>query len=183
MSYSPKYDYAAKDSLPSGNSLKVIRGTELTEEFKAISENLIQTDSNVVEVNTRLDSLSSNVNGNVASCYYSPGYEPGADGVVGLVYGHNIDRIEVAGNDELPQTRVYFSEEFSDVDSNGMPSHFAFNFTPVDGSGSPVSLKISSADANYVAFIAWKWLDNDWVPIPGKDLAFTLIVVDMAKGQ
>lgn len=183
MSYSPKYSYAAKDELPSGNSQKVIRGTELTEEFEAISENLIQTDSNLVEVNTRLDGLSASVNGNVASCYYSPDYTPGADGVEGLVYGHNIARIESAGIEELPQTRVYFSEELSDVDNDGMPSHFAFNFTPVDGSGSPVVLKVSGAQANYVAFIAWKWSEGGWVPIPGKALAFTLIVVDMDKGQ
>ena len=37
MAYTPKYDYRAKDALPSGNSAKVIRGTELMEEFEAIS--------------------------------------------------------------------------------------------------------------------------------------------------
>ena len=36
MAYTPKYDYRAKDALPSGNSAKVIRGTELMEEFEAI---------------------------------------------------------------------------------------------------------------------------------------------------
>ena len=37
MAYTPKYDYRAKDALPSGNSAKVIRGAELMEEFEAIS--------------------------------------------------------------------------------------------------------------------------------------------------
>ena len=40
MAYTPKYDYRAKDALPSGNSAKVIRGTELMEEFEAISSNI-----------------------------------------------------------------------------------------------------------------------------------------------
>jgi hypothetical protein len=43
--YVPIYDYAAKDSLPSGNTNKVIRGSELTEEFKAISKDLIRADA------------------------------------------------------------------------------------------------------------------------------------------
>jgi nuclear transport factor 2 (NTF2) superfamily protein len=37
VAYTPKYDYRAKDALPSGNSAKVIRGAELMEEFEAIS--------------------------------------------------------------------------------------------------------------------------------------------------
>ncbi len=36
--YSPKYDYRVKDSLPSGNTAKVIRGTELMEEFESIED-------------------------------------------------------------------------------------------------------------------------------------------------
>lgn len=36
MSYKPKYDYRAKDSLPSGNTAKVIRGTELMEDFEQL---------------------------------------------------------------------------------------------------------------------------------------------------
>ena len=40
MAYTPKYDYRAKDALPSGNSAKVIRGTELMEEFEAISSSV-----------------------------------------------------------------------------------------------------------------------------------------------
>lgn len=36
MAYTPKYDYRAKDSLPSGNTAKVIRGTELMEDFEKL---------------------------------------------------------------------------------------------------------------------------------------------------
>jgi hypothetical protein len=43
--YVPIYNYAAKDSLPSGNTNKVIRGSELTEEFNAISKDLIRADA------------------------------------------------------------------------------------------------------------------------------------------
>ncbi len=35
--YTPTTDFAAKDSLPSGNSGKIIRGTEFTEEFTNIA--------------------------------------------------------------------------------------------------------------------------------------------------
>ena len=34
--YAPKYDYRAKDSLPSGNTAKVIRGRELMEDFEKL---------------------------------------------------------------------------------------------------------------------------------------------------
>jgi len=43
--YKPIYDYARKDSLPSGNTDKVIRGSELSEEFKAISRDLVRADA------------------------------------------------------------------------------------------------------------------------------------------
>lgn len=43
--YKPIYDYAAKDSLPSGNTNKVIRGSELSQEFNAISDGLIRADA------------------------------------------------------------------------------------------------------------------------------------------
>lgn len=43
--YTPRYDYAAKDELPSGNTQKVIRGRELSEEFEAISKDLIRADA------------------------------------------------------------------------------------------------------------------------------------------
>lgn len=35
--YTPTTDFAAKDSLPSGNSGKIIRGTEFTTEFTNIA--------------------------------------------------------------------------------------------------------------------------------------------------
>lgn len=43
--YAPIYSYRDKDSLPSGNTNKVIRGSELSEEFEAISRDLIRADA------------------------------------------------------------------------------------------------------------------------------------------
>ena len=35
--YTKLTDYAAKDTLPSGNAIKLVKGTELDDEFNAIS--------------------------------------------------------------------------------------------------------------------------------------------------
>jgi hypothetical protein len=40
MAYTPIHDYRGKDALPSGNSAKIIRGSELSEEFEAIRDDL-----------------------------------------------------------------------------------------------------------------------------------------------
>lgn len=149
--------------------------TYLDRQFQAIAI------SSSEESSLNSNSGGSSPNGNVASCYYYPGFEDYVNGVEGLVYGHNIESIEAAGIPELPQTIVNFTNALPNMQENR--SHFAFNFSPVDGSGSPVTLKVSSAGSKTVGFIAWKWLENDWVPIPSKELAFTLIVVDMDAGQ
>jgi hypothetical protein len=45
MAYTPKYDYRAKDALPSGNTAKVIRGTELMEDFEKLGGIVDKLDS------------------------------------------------------------------------------------------------------------------------------------------
>ena len=70
MAYTPKYDYRAKDALPSGNTNKIIRGSELMEEFELLAA----------------DSLLSPI---TVSCKYN-----GSD----LRYSTNVDRVEQTGN-------------------------------------------------------------------------------------
>ena len=135
----------------------------------------------VGNIKAELDALEAGAHGNVASCYFNPDFTGSVNGVTGLVYGHNIASVEAAGTPELPQTKVNFTDELPNMGVDY--SHFAFNFSAVDSSGSPVILKVSSAGAKTVGFIAWKWLANDWVPIDGRKLAFTLVVVDMDSGQ
>ena len=69
MAYTPKYDYRAKDALPSGNSAKVIRGTELMEEFEAIS--------------------AESKSAEVAACKY---------GAAGLSFAVNVQSVAPAGD-------------------------------------------------------------------------------------
>ena len=40
MAYTPIHNYRGKDSLPSGDSAKIIRGSELSEEFESIRDDL-----------------------------------------------------------------------------------------------------------------------------------------------
>ena len=61
MAYTPKYDYRAKDALPSGNSAKVIRGTELMEEFEAISADSKSAELAAVKWNGSSITFSVNV--------------------------------------------------------------------------------------------------------------------------
>ena len=61
MAYTPKYDYRAKDALPSGNSAKVIRGTELMEEFEAISADSKSAELAAVKWNGSIVTFALNV--------------------------------------------------------------------------------------------------------------------------
>ena len=84
MAYTPKYDYRAKDALPSGNSAKVIRGTELMEEFEAIS-----ADSKSAEV--------AAVKWNGSSIMYSVNVQsvtPAGDGNWRITFTQDINQVD-----------------------------------------------------------------------------------------
>ena len=84
MAYTPKYDYRAKDALPSGNSAKVIRGAELMEEFEAIS-----ADSKSAEV--------AAVKWNGSSIMYSVNVQsvtPAGDGNWRITFTQDINQVD-----------------------------------------------------------------------------------------
>ena len=101
--YVPIYNYAAKDSLPSGNTNKVIRGSELTEEFNAISKDLIRADAR-----GRL----------FASCTYNGAEENG------IVTSFGVEKVEWIRQDENNSpwffAKITFSEELPGI--TGEPS-------------------------------------------------------------
>ena len=70
MAYNPIHNYRGKDSLPSGDSAKVIRGSELSEEFEAIRDDLATSAITV-------------------SCKYN-----GSE----VKYSNNVNRVEQNGN-------------------------------------------------------------------------------------
>ena len=172
------------DSISEGdNHIRVIKEA-VTGSFPNIDSVVTATPAELNEVGNikaELDALEAGSHGNVASCYYVPNFQPGVGGVDGLVYGHNIAKVEAVGSGALAQTHVIFTSVLPDMGNR--PSHFAFNFTPVDGSGSPVTLKVSNASDDRVGFIAWKWINDKWESLPGGQVGFTLIVIDMDAGQ
>lgn len=52
MAYTPITDFSAKDSLPSGDAAKVIKGAEFTTEFEAIAQAFIDEKSDTVLTGT-----------------------------------------------------------------------------------------------------------------------------------
>lgn len=60
--YSKATDFASKDSLPAGNANKVVKGTELDEEFEAI-ETAVATKADIHnETHTGTHSFTGDVN-------------------------------------------------------------------------------------------------------------------------
>ena len=70
MAYTPIHDYRGKDSLPSGSSGKVIRGSELSEEFEGIRDDLA----------TSAVTVSVKYNGSE------------------VMYSNNVERVDQSGN-------------------------------------------------------------------------------------
>ena len=174
------------DSLSEGDDhIRLIKET-LTGSFPNIDSAVTATPADlndVANIRAELDALEAGSHGNVGSCYFNPDFTGGVDGVTGLVYGHNVSDIVEAGTSELPQTRIIFDESaFPDL-GDVAASHFAFNITPLDGSGAPVILKITSAADTYVGFMAWKLNGGTWETMPAKSCGFTLVVVDMDASQ
>ena len=177
MAYQPNQNptWAERDGLDPNDSRRIIKGADFGAEFDNIK--------------TEFDNISSGIgnieHGNVASCYYNPGVEGNPTyGKEGLVYAYNIDDVVAfdTGLGSGTSTVVRFTNALPDFDGN-QPSHFAFNFNVVSATGLPTTLSVSNASDNEVGFIAWHLVDGAWTVIPGLQCGFTLIVVDMIKGQ
>jgi hypothetical protein len=174
MAYQPNQNptWAERDGLDPNDSRRIIKGADFGAEFNNIKD--------------EFDSIRSSLeHGNVASCYYNPGTPQNPTfGKEGLVYAYNIADVVAAdtGLGSNTSTVVKFTDALPDSDGN-QPSHFAFNFNVVSGTGFPTTLSISNASDNEVGFMAWHLVDGEWTIIPGLQCGFTLIVVDMIKGQ
>jgi len=121
--------------------------------------------------------IDTNSHGNVASCYWNPTFNPK------LVYSHNVAEVIKDANDPSGnQTRIVFNNALPDFSGPGN-AHFAFNVTPVSGTGLPTLVTVVAAEREYVSFLSWHLVNDTWEYIPGTELGFSFMVNDMDAGQ
>jgi hypothetical protein len=170
MSYTPKYDYRVKDSLPSGNTAKVIRGTELMEEFEAISNQFI----------------SNNQKGVVASCKYNGQFDVGPN--YGLMYKVNVTSVEngwaPAGgsnpNGLLPgQYRVNFDTNIPEFDQHYAPVVTSFPAIVNGMPAYPCVIALQEFQADSVTFTVHQIGGGENGAAPESPTGFSLLIVDM----
>ena len=166
MSYSPKYDYRAKDALPSGNTAKVIRGTELMEEFEGISEDLASLDERVT--------LNTNI---LASVKWN-----------GIAIGQefNVANVETLGNDNS-HVRITFKKPINEdapitlPDGREVnPGDFVNLVTPVTTTGVMSMMCITDMRETYVDFAVrtLNGVDNQTWEAPSAPIGFCYVLID-----
>lgn len=166
---------AVIQSFPNVNSAVTSSPAELNAVGKTASD-LVLLDATVTALVEGVGNIDTNSHGNVASCYYNP--TGGAFGQAGLVYKHNVADV-VAESDGM-QTKVMFQ---TPLDGQATLSHFAFNITPVNGTGQATVLTITQTLPTYLAFLSWQLVGDTWTPIPAREVGFSLMVNDMDKSQ
>ena len=129
--------------------------------------------TDVATVKTELDALDKTAHGNVASCYWNPTFSPK------LAYGHNVADVIVNPADPGGmQTKIMFTPGTMDGDP-----HYAFNLTPVNGTGNPTNITVVGVAADHISFLSWQLIGGTWTSIPATELGFSLMVTDMQAGQ
>lgn len=177
--YVPKYDYRVKDSLPSGNTAKVIRGTELMEEFEDIRDSFTETQTTLDAFDERI-TLNTNI---LASVKFSGGdsgprigqafnvsrvYHPGGD----TNYSHVRIEFEKAINEDapitLPDGRVVNPGDFVNV------------VTPTTTTGVMSLMCITDMRETYVDFAVrtLNGQDNQTWEAPSTGIGFSYILID-----
>ena len=130
----------------------------------------------VEQLKTDVGDIDADAHGNVASCYWNP---VGGGGAGALVYSHNVTEVIPNPADQTGmQTRVNFAPGTLDGDP-----HYSFNLTPVNGTARPTIITVVGVAIDHLAFLSWQLVGDDWTPIPGAELGFSLMVNDMAKAQ
>jgi hypothetical protein len=129
--------------------------------------------TDVADVKAEVDALDKTAHGNVASCYWNPTFNPK------LAYGHNVaDVIVNPADPNGMQTKILFIPGTMDGDP-----HYAFNLTPVNGTGQATNITVVGVAADHISFLSWQLVGGTWTAIPATELGFSLMVTDMQAGQ
>jgi len=129
--------------------------------------------TDVAEVKAEVEALDKTAHGNVASCYWNPVFDPK------LAYSHNVlDVVLNPADSSGMQTKVLFAPDVFDGDP-----HYAFNLTPVNGTGQATNITVVGVANDHISFLSWHLVGDEWTPIPATELGFSLMVTDMAAGQ
>ena len=132
MAYTPKHDYRAKDALPSGNSAKVVRGTELMEEFEAIAA---ATESAGFAASVKFNGSTIMYEDNVASVQCPAPNRPGQFGTC----------------------RVTFKDLIPSFDM-----HYAVIIQPYATNGRHVVMSVTDQRSDWIEFVITAYTGSRW---------------------
>ncbi len=129
--------------------------------------------ADVAKLKTDLGDIDADAHGNVASCYWNPSFTEK------LAYSHNVaDVIANPADQTGMQTKIMFTNGTMDGDP-----HYAFNLTPVNGTGQATNITVVGVALDHISFLSWHLVGETWTPIPATELGFSLMVTDMDKAQ
>lgn len=167
--YTPKYDYRVKDSLPSGNTAKVIRGTELMEEFENISSDLISLDQRVT-TNSAI----------IASCKFNG---------EAVRYAFNVKEVIQPQEGNNGFERVVFENEINMDEpiqlpdgSYANPGDFAAVFTGYTTSNTMSIFSVTDQRESYIDVAIRTLGGNGTWETPSQRIGFAMILVDQVPG-
>jgi hypothetical protein len=158
--YTPIHDYRAKDSLPSGSADKRIKGADLSEEFEAISRNIVNT---TVLASCKFSGTEVRYGYNVREVTQP---QPGNNGFERIVFDSPINMDEPI---QLPDGTY------------ANPGDFAAVFT---GYTTVNTMSIFSVTDQREAYIdvAIRVLNGSAWEIPSQRIGFAMILVDQVPG-
>lgn len=159
--YTPIHDYRAKDSLPSGSADKRIKGADLSEEFEAISQNIMNTTV-------------------LASCKFN-----GTD----VRYGYNVREVIQPNGQNNGFERVVFENPIN-VDEpielpDGTlvnPGDFAAVFTGYTTANTMSIFSVTDQREEYIDVAIRVLGGNGQWEIPSERIGFAMILVDQVPG-
>ena len=159
--YTPIHDYRAKDSLPSGSADKRVKGADLSEEFEAISQNIMNTTV-------------------LASCKFN-----GTD----VRYGYNVREVIQPNGQNNGFERVVFENPIN-VDEpielpDGTlvnPGDFAAVFTGYTTANTMSIFSVTDQREEYIDVAIRVLGGNGQWEIPSERIGFAMILVDQVPG-
>ena len=159
--YTPIHDYRAKDSLPSGSADKRVKGADLSEEFEAISQNIVNT---TVLASCKFNGTDVRYGYNVREVIQP---QPGNNGFERIVFESPINMDEPI---ELPDGTFANPGDFAAVFTGYTTSNTMAIFSVTDQREAYIDVAIRVLGAN-----------GQW-EIPSRRNGFAMILVDQVPG-
>lgn len=158
--YYPLKDYRAKDSLPSGDPAKIIRGSDIQAELEAISK-----------ATTSLKIAACKSNGQIIDVN---------EGLINISYEYNVASIHCPVPDGRPKDN-YGSVR---VTFKNLPADFDLDYIaliqPYATNARHCIATVTDQRSNYIEWTQLEWDGTQWVS-PLKPIGFSFVMMDITR--